>query len=141
MKPEKSTYDANRVRSAIEPLTIVAEVMANADQLRAMLERHQVHTYISGHQHAYYPGHKGKLQLLYTGILGSGARSFIGSKLPPQKTLTIVDINFASPELTTYTTYDIQTLELIELEQLPKFIKGHNGMVLRRDIETGIFLL
>ncbi len=111
------------------------EVMANADQLRAMLERHQVHTYISGHQHAYYPGHKGKLQLLHTGILGSGPRVFIGSKLPPQKALTVMDINFASPELTAYTTYDMQTLELIEFEQLPRFITGHNGTVLRRDIE------
>ena len=100
-----------------------------------MLERHQVHTYISGHQHAYYPGHKGKLQLLHTGILGSGPRVFIGSKLPPQKALTVMDINFASPELTAYTTYDMQTLELIEFEQLPRFITGHNGTVLRRDIE------
>ena len=111
------------------------EVMANADQLREMLERHQVHTYISGHQHAYYPAHKGELQLLHTGILGSGPRSFIDSELPPQKALTVIDINFADPNLTTYTTYDMQTLELIEFEQLPRFITGHNGMVLRRDIE------
>ena len=111
------------------------EVMANADQLRAMLERHQVHTYISGHQHAYYPAHKGELQLLNMGILGSGPRPFIDSKLPPQKALTVIDINFASPELTTYTTYDMVTMELIELEQLPRFITGHNGMVLRRDLE------
>ncbi len=111
------------------------EVMANADQLRKMLERHQVHTYISGHQHAYYPAHKGELQLLHTGILGSGPRPFIDSQLPPQKALTVMDINFADPDLTNYTTYDMQTLELIELEQLPRFITGHNGMVLRRDIE------
>ena len=111
------------------------EVMANADQLREMLERHQVHTYISGHHHAYYPAHKGEIQLLHTGNLGSGARPFIDSKLPPQKTLTVIDINFASPELTTYTTYDMATMELVELSQLPRFITGHNGMVLRRDLE------
>ena len=111
------------------------EVMANADQLREMLERHQVHTYISGHHHAYYLAHKGELQLLHMGILGSGPRPLIDSKLPPQKALTLIDINFASPDLTTYTTYDMATMELIELEQLPRFITGHNGMVLRRDIE------
>lgn len=111
------------------------EVMANADQLRAMLERHQVHTYISGHHHVYYPAHKGELQLLHTGILGSGPRPLIDSKLPPQKALTVIDIDFTSPELTTYTTYDMVTMELIELEQLPRFITGHNGMVLRRDLE------
>ena len=111
------------------------EVMANADQLRKMLEQHQVHTYISGHHHAYYPAHKGELQLLHTGILGSGPRRLIDSKLPPQKALTVMDINFVSPDLTTYTTYDMQTLSLIEFEQLPRFITGHNGMVLRRDLE------
>ncbi len=124
------------------PLYAVAEgrnkfgaVMANADQLRSMLEKYNVHTYISGHQHAYYPGHRGKLQLLHTGILGSGPRPLIDSKVPSSKAITVVDINFNSPELTTYTTYDMKTLELIKYEQLPRFLTGHNGIVLRRDVE------
>jgi hypothetical protein len=112
-----------------------AEVMANADQLRAMLERYNVHTYISGHQHAYYPGHRGKLQLLHMGILGSGPRPLIDSRTPPWKALTVLDINFNSPELTTYTTYDIQTLKVVQYEQVPRFLAGHNGVVLRRDVE------
>ena len=110
------------------------EVMENADQLRAMLEKYNVHTYISGHHHAYYPGHRGDLQLLHMGILGSGPRPLIDSDLPPWKAITVVDIDFATPELTRYTTYDIQTLERIEYEQLPRFLVGHNGIVVRRDI-------
>lgn len=111
------------------------EVMANADQLRNLLERYRVHTYISGHAHAYYPAHRGNLQLLHSGLLGSGPRSLLDSNLPPGKTLTIVDVNFSSPDLTTYTTYDIQTLQPIPLERLPRFLAGHNGMVMRRDVE------
>ena len=111
------------------------EVMDNAEELRTMLERYNVHTYISGHHHAYYPAHRGNLQLLHTGILGSGPRPLLEGNLPPWKTLTVVDINFDEPELTTYTTYNIQTLELIEYRQLPRFIAGHNGMVLRRDVK------
>lgn len=111
------------------------EVMENADQLRAMLEKYRVHTYISGHQHAYYPGHRGQLQLLHTGLLGSGPRRLLNSELPPWKTLTILDINFQNPDLTTYTTYNIKTLDLIEYGQLPRWIIGHNGIVLRRDIQ------
>ena len=110
------------------------EVMDNADQLRAMLERHQVHTYISGHHHAYYPGHRGKLQLLHTGILGAGPRPLIDSGLPTRKTLTVVDVDFEDPNLTTYTTYDMQTLATIDYEELPRFLASHNGVVLRRDI-------
>lgn len=111
------------------------DVMDNADQLREMLERYKVHTYISGHHHSYYPAHKGRLQLLHTGILGSGARPLIDAKIRPWKALTIIDINFNSPELTTYTTYDIRTLQQIKNEQLPRFIAGHNGILLRRDVE------
>jgi hypothetical protein len=111
------------------------EVMDNADQLQAMLEGYNVHTYISGHHHAYYPGHRGKLQFLHTGILGSGPRPLINSDLPPRKALTVVDIDFEDPDLTTYTTYDMQTLRTVEFEELPRFITGHNGIVLRRDVD------
>ncbi|MGB3493758.1 MAG: metallophosphoesterase [Elainellaceae cyanobacterium] len=111
------------------------EVMNNPERLQALLERYNVHTYISGHQHAYYPAHKGNLQLLHAGLLGSGPRPLIDSNLPPRKTLTLIDVNFDSPELTTYTTYDMQTLALVQNEQLPQLIVGHNGVVLRRDVE------
>ena len=110
------------------------EVMENADQLRTMLEKYDVHTYISGHHHAYYPGHRGNLQLLHMGILGSGPRPLIDSNLPPWKAITVMDIDFDTPELTRYTTYNIQTLELIEYEELPRFLAGHNGIVLRHDV-------
>lgn len=109
-------------------------VLANADELWALLERHHVHTYISGHHHAYYPSRKGALQLLSVGVLGSGPRSHLGSSQSPRKAITVLDIHHDRPELTTYTTYDIQTLALIEPEQLPPFIDGHNGRVWRQDV-------
>ncbi len=110
------------------------EVLTEADQKRELLERYQVHTYISGHHHSYYPGHKGDLQLLHCGILGGGPRPLIDSPLPPRKTLTLVDVDFKAAE-TLYTTYNMQTLELIKYGELPRFLTGHNGMVLRRDLE------
>jgi len=81
------------------------EVMDNADQLRAMLEKYNVHTYISGHQHAYYPGHRGDLQLLHMGIIGSGPRPLIDSDRPSWKAVTVLDVDFDAPdgELTRYT--------------------------------------
>jgi len=110
------------------------EVMDNGDRLQALLERYNVHTYISGHHHAYYPAHKGNLQLLHMGILGAGPRPLIDATLPPWKTLTLVDVTFDTPELTTYTTYDIQSLQTIAYDQLPRYLVGHNGLVLRRDM-------
>lgn len=111
------------------------EVMNEPEKLQDMLEKYDVHTYISGHHHAYYPAHKGDLQLLHMGILGSGPRPLIDSNLPPWKALTLVDVDFDSPDLTTYTTYNMETMALIEMEQLPRFLVGHNGLLLRRDVQ------
>lgn len=111
------------------------EVLDDAVKIQKMLEKYQVHTYISGHHHAYYPAHKGNLQLLHTGLLGSGVRPLLQGDLPPVKTITVVDISFAENKLTTYTTYRMDTLELVEYEELPRLLIGHNGMVIRRDIE------
>jgi len=110
------------------------EVMANPEQLRALLERYQVHTYVSGHQHAYYPGKRGNLELLHTGLLGSGARALIGSQRRSPKTLTLLDLNLNQPDLVHYTTYDMATLTRIETHTLPRFLLGHNGRVIRRDL-------
>jgi 3',5'-cyclic AMP phosphodiesterase CpdA len=111
-----------------------AEVMENTEALRAMLEKYKVHTYISGHDHGYYPAHKGKLQLLHMGILGSGPRPLLDGTAP-RKAITVIDVKFDTPELTTYTTYDIQTLQRIEMKELPRSLTAHNGVVLRRDVD------
>lgn len=111
------------------------EVLNNAEELRELLEKHQVHTYISGHHHAYYPAHKGDLQLLHTGALGGGARVLIDDDTPPIKTITVVDINFQDPELATYTTYNLKNFAVINHQQLPRLLMGHNGMILRKDVD------
>jgi 3',5'-cyclic AMP phosphodiesterase CpdA len=140
-----STPDAKtaKLRIAIGHLPLYAisvgrddpgEVLANADELRSLLERYRVHTYISGHDHAYYPAHKGKLELLHTGALGSGPRPWLNSSLRPEKTLTIVDVNLDS-ESTVYTTYNMSTLKVFDHQKLPRLIVGPTGMVLRRDVK------
>lgn len=111
------------------------DVLNNADQLRALLEKYNVHTYLSGHHHAYYPGHVGNLQLLHVGILGAGPRYYIGSDLPPRKSLTVIDVKFDNPARTTYTTYDLQTLQVVQPNTLPRAIAGVNGTIFRRDVK------
>lgn len=110
------------------------EYLENADTLRALLERYRVHTYISGHQHAYYPGHVGNLQTLHSGVLGSGKRSLLNGNLRPPKTVTLVDVSLAAVD-TVYTTYDMETMTLFNQQSLPRLIAAPNGKVLRRDVE------
>ncbi|MDX2212932.1 MAG: metallophosphoesterase [Oculatellaceae cyanobacterium bins.114] len=111
----------------------VGEVLDDADELRSLLERYNVHTYISGHHHAYYPAHRGRLEMLHAGAMGDGPRLLLAGELPRIKTLTVVDINLESVS-TVYTTYDIETMQVLEQNELPRLIVGHNGVVFRRDI-------
>ncbi|MGH2416067.1 MAG: metallophosphoesterase family protein, partial [Microcystaceae cyanobacterium] len=111
----------------------VGNFLSDAEQLRTLLERYHVHTYISGHHHAYFPGKRGQLELLHTGALGSGPRKLLNSNLPPMKTLTVIDVNLDS-ESTTYTTYEMKSLSVIDITILPRIIVGPNGKILRRDV-------
>lgn len=112
------------------------EVLADAKNLADMLERYNVHTYISGHDHAYFPGHHGKLELLHASALGSGPRPLLNSQLAPFKTLTIIDVTFDSNSAT-YTTYNMQTMEVVDHKILPRLIMGPTGRLLRLDVQDG----
>lgn len=110
------------------------EYLADAPQLQALLERYRVHTYISGHNHAYYPGHRGKLQFLQTGALGSGPRRWLGSALSPRKTLTLVDVWETNGNIR-YTTFDLTHQTVFDPKLLPRMMTAPNGSILRQDIE------
>jgi hypothetical protein len=120
------------------------EVLDQPDSLRALLERHGVHTYVSGHHHAHFPGRRGALELLYTGALGQGARPLIGSDRPPVQTVTILDFHLAADSVA-YTTYAFEPdpaggekrMRRLELAELPPRIEGFNGWVARRDVGAG----
>ncbi|MDJ0599436.1 MAG: metallophosphoesterase [Crocosphaera sp.] len=103
--------------------------MADGEKLQNLLEQYDVHTYISGHHHAYYPGKKGQLELLHSGALGGGPRQLLNSNLSAQKTLTVVDLSLPSEE-TIYTTYNMKTLDVIDIQTLPKAI----GQIIRKDL-------
>lgn len=103
--------------------------MAEGEKLQTLLEKYDVHTYISGHHHAYYPGKKEQLELFHSGALGGGPRQLLNSNLPPRKTLTVVDI-FLDNQQTNYTTYDMKNLTVVDIKTLPQSI----GKVRRRDL-------
>ena len=109
------------------------ELLNNSDQLQALLERHSVHTYMSGHHHAYYPGHVGNLELLHTGALGSGPRTWLNRTDAAMQTMTVLDF-FFDTDATVYTTYNMNRMELVDSQTLPRQIVGPTGRVLRTDV-------
>ncbi len=109
------------------------EYLNQADELRQLMERHNVHTYISGHHHAYFPGKVGAINTLNLGALGSGPKSLLSTNTAAFQTLTIMDV-FLDTSSTAYTTYNMNTLEVVNPEDLPRQIVGPNGRELRRDV-------
>ncbi|NEQ50271.1 MAG: metallophosphoesterase [Leptolyngbya sp. SIO3F4] len=109
------------------------EFLNKSDQLQALLERHNVHTYMSGHHHAYFPGHAGNLELLHCGALGSGPRTWLYRTDAAMQTMTVLDFFFDTGE-TVYTTYNMNRMELVDTQILPRQIVGPTGRVLRNDI-------
>lgn len=114
------------------------EILNRPYELRSLLERHDVQLYISGHHHAYYPGHVGSgLNLLHCGALGSGPRTWLDSVAASIHTLTVVDIDLApdsqSPAIR-YTTYDMTSKQRVDETQLPRVIVGPTGRVWRQDL-------
>jgi Icc-related predicted phosphoesterase len=114
-------------------------VLEEPEKLRKLLEKYNVHTYISGHQHAYFPGKRGKLDLLNTGAAGSGPRAWLTQNQKPVNTITIMDI-FEEKDSIIYSTYNIKKakpadMPLFDEKKLPSAMFGVNGYMLRRDIQ------
>jgi hypothetical protein len=112
------------------------EVLDGPDMLRALLQRHGVRLYISGHHHAYYPGRRGALELLHAGALGDGPRPLLGAAEPSPRTATILDFD-ARAGTVRYTTHVIAgdaAADTVPLRSLPRRLQGHNGYVVRRDL-------
>lgn len=114
------------------------EVQAEADSLRAVLERGGVRLHVSGHHHAYYPGRRGELELLHAGALGQGPRPLLGSDAPPVRTVTVLDL-FPARDSIAERTYRVEgdRFEAVDPAGLPRRIDGQQGFVIRRDVPGG----
>ncbi|MEX2611643.1 MAG: metallophosphoesterase [Gemmatimonadota bacterium] len=111
------------------------EVLADGDRLRRQLEAWGATLYISGHHHAYYPGRRGGLELLHAGAVGNGPRQLLGARMPPTRTVSVLDFLPDSLAVTTYAIgAEAGALERISLEDLPPVVCGHSGWVGRRDL-------
>lgn len=95
------------------------EVVAEAQELRRVMEAGGVDLYISGHHAAYYPGRLGALELLFAG--GVGARKLLAGDAPARSTVTLVDVWY-EPMRIRYSTFDAATMELVPAASLPPSI-------------------
>jgi 3',5'-cyclic AMP phosphodiesterase CpdA len=111
------------------------EVLADADAMQALLQRHQVQAYVSGHHHAWFPGRIGDLDLIQLGALGSGPRRLLGQSRPGFQTLTVLDI-FTATGQRRETTLDLRSMKPVPRGQLPAQLVDRSGRVQRRREST-----
>jgi len=109
------------------------EMLRQPDELLEVMTSNNVDMYVSGHHHAYYPGHKRGVDLLQTGALGGGPRPWLRFGAPPQKTWSLLEIPAQADAGVTITTRDAETGDLITSNALPRHLHGLTGFTIRRD--------
>lgn len=83
-----------------------------AERFEALLETHKVTYYLSGHDHAFYPGHRnGQVRYISVPLLGSGAR----------KILTADGSGSVSKTSFLYLTFDAQGNHTLEALESPSY--------------------
>ena len=113
------------------------EVLDQASAIQELLEAGGVQAYISGHQHAWFPGRRGRLDLIQLGALGSGPRRLLQGSIPPQQTYATLDLNWPSETLLE-TTYAVATGRPVAWNRLPAQLSGRSGSLSRNVQERSI---
>ena len=106
------------------------EVLNQANQLQQILENGDIHAYISGHQHAYYPARLGRLDLIQLGAAGSGPRQLLMSNQPPRQSITFLDIYWQREIVES--SYQFPGAKQINWNNLPNSLPSRNGPLRRR---------
>ncbi|MFC6996094.1 phosphodiester glycosidase family protein [Rufibacter roseus] len=124
--------------SVAQQYNSAGNILNNAAALQAMMEELDVHTYISGHHHAYYPGKHGSVEFLNAGAAGSGPRAYMGLDEVAPNTVTLMDV-FLDQDTVVYTTYEIKepiasNMRVFDDKRLPELMVGVNGYMIRRDV-------
>lgn len=98
------------------------EVLQDTAKLLDIFKRHKVTAYISGHQHAFYPGKFETLLLINAG--GFPARPLIAGTAPAKEAISILSLREDGGDFYV-TTYDAKTFKLLEQSVLPNKINGY----------------
>ncbi len=110
-----------------------SEVLADAD-LEALLVRHDVDAYLSGHHHAYYPGRRGDLRMISMACLGGGPRTLMGTDEESPRSVAVLTIDPAQGILhvDAHTGHDFH--DLVDRRTLPPSVGRGDTRILRDDL-------
>jgi 3',5'-cyclic AMP phosphodiesterase CpdA len=100
--------------------------------LEQVLREARVDLYLSGHHHAFYPGHKDGIHLVSQSCAGAGPRRLIGAKEPSPRAITLIEIDGAKLRLAALQEPDFT--RPIDWHTLPERIRSKASELIRADL-------
>lgn len=100
-------------------------------KLEKLLQKAGVDLYLSGHHHAFYPGHKDGIYYVSQACVGAGPRTLIGNKSISEKGFTLIQIDGENLRVNAFqgTNLTIPT----DWNQLPRTINSKVATFVRAD--------
>jgi Icc-related predicted phosphoesterase len=100
--------------------------------LEQLLKEAKVDLYLSGHHHAFYPGHKEGLHFVSQACAGAGPRRLIGSNKRSPRAITLIEIDGAQLRLAAFQEPDFT--QPVDWRALPERIRSHAAELIRADL-------
>jgi 3',5'-cyclic AMP phosphodiesterase CpdA len=104
--------------------------------LEALLRRHRVAVFLSGHHHAYYPGHKDGVRHVSQGCLGAAPRALIGQSARSERSITVLELG-ADGTIGIDAWGGSEFTQPVRRESLPPRIESGVATLVRDDLVPG----
>ena len=101
-------------------------------KLEKMLQKYGVDLYLSGHHHAFYPGHKDGIYYIGQACIGAGPRPLIGTDKVSERSFTLLQIDDDTIRVNAFPENDLITP--LNWETLPKAINSKAATLNRADL-------
>ena len=101
-------------------------------ELERLLQHAGVDLYLSGHHHAFYPGHKGGIDYISQSCLGAGPRRLIGSGTKTPRSFTMIELTDGDTLITAFQEPAFDTP--IDWSTLPPSIRSPVAELIRVDL-------
>jgi hypothetical protein len=107
-------------------------------ELERLLQDAGVELFLSGHHHAFYPGHRDGIHHVGQACLGSGPRRLIGSKAASPRGFTVIEFVAGDIRVTAY-DLDDPSAPPADWSALPERIRGPGAELIRADrVDPGL---
>jgi len=100
--------------------------------LEQLLRKARVDLYLSGHHHAFYPGHKDGIHLVSQSCVGAGPRRLIGSAGRSPRAITLIEVAGDTLRLAALEGPDFT--RPIDWRTLPERIRSNAAELIRADL-------